>query len=512
MKKTHTKAFKKMTVLVLVVFFASSIFAQLAIDNNSIKKVKKYPIVAECVPELLDGILQGTVTNASGEVIEGGIVRINDNSDTNLVAGKYVYYARSAYADGLSDASNSASIDIFTGIDRNVVIIEVSTSTTCSSVPGIDRALDQMHEEGLAVGIIQYHAADAYQIPEGVIRSRYYSFTAQPDSYTDGLLRKAGGSYDGNSYDVMKPFYDERMAIASTIKLDAAYEHISDTNYTLYVDAEMVALYPNLTHDIVLHVAVTESYIEQIWQSMSELNFVCRAMFPDANGTNLNLEANTKQELEIDFTISDDWAMDNVEIVVFIQDVQTKEVLQGALAYVPLNAPENLAGPSAIDVNTDFILTWDAVDAGTNALIGYNIYQQFGDAEFTLLANTNDTTYTHNIAQIETYKYYVTAVYNEGESAESNILTINYFKNVNEFLLNKSIKLYPNPASDQINISASMEIITITVYDNIGQVVFVKNNVESDFYMLPTNKLNKGLYFMQLETEKGRVSKRFVVN
>lgn len=70
--------------------------------------------------------------------------------------------------------------------------------------------------------------------------------------------------------------------------------------------------------------------------------------------------------------------------------------------------------------------------------------------------------------------------------------------------------VYPNPATDHINIAADMEIQSMTVYNNVGQVVFVKS-IESNSYKLNTNNFKNGLYVIQLETENGTITKRIVI-
>lgn len=72
------------------------------------------------------------------------------------------------------------------------------------------------------------------------------------------------------------------------------------------------------------------------------------------------------------------------------------------------------------------------------------------------------------------------------------------------------IAVFPNPANDVINISASINIQSITVFNSIGQVVYMEN-IESNLHKINTSDYNSGMYFLQMETEKGLVSKRIVI-
>ena len=59
--------------------------------------------------------------------------------------------------------------------------------------------------------------------------------------------------------------------------------------------------------------------------------------------------------------------------------------------------------------------------SASKALLGYNVYRQFNTGSFSLLDYTEETMYTDNVPiPGATYTYYVTAVYDEGESGPSN--------------------------------------------------------------------------------------------
>lgn len=70
---------------------------------------------------------------------------------------------------------------------------------------------------------------------------------------------------------------------------------------------------------------------------MEELNFVCRDMIPDQNGTALNFDIDTTHSVALDFTIPAEYAADNLEVVVFLQDNNTQEILQGVFAQLVSN-------------------------------------------------------------------------------------------------------------------------------------------------------------------------------
>lgn len=79
-----------------------------------------------------------------------------------------------------------------------------------------------------------------------------------------------------------------------------------------------------------------------------------------------------------------------------------------------------------------------------------------------------------------------------------------------EVLDRNDIAVFPNPANDVINISASIDIRSITVFNSIGQVVFAEK-IESNLHKINTSDFDNGMYFLQMETEEGVISKRIVI-
>lgn len=72
---------------------------------------------------------------------------------------------------------------------------------------------------------------------------------------------------------------------------------------------------------------------------------------------------------------------------------------------------------------------------------------------------------------------------------------------------NANLNLYPNPASDQLNISCSEEILSLDVYDLSGRnVMSLKGDVKS----INTSNLSNGIYTLRVKTAKGVGVDRFV--
>jgi hypothetical protein len=77
-------------------------------------------------------------------------------------------------------------------------------------------------------------------------------------------------------------------------------------------------------------------------------------------------------------------------------------------------------------------------------------------------------------------------------------------------LLSQSILIYPNPASDVVNIKSDFNITSIRLCNSEGQIL-VNEGVNSKMYQVNTSQCTPGLYFFQIETSEGILSKRIIV-
>lgn len=71
--------------------------------------------------------------------------------------------------------------------------------------------------------------------------------------------------------------------------------------------------------------------------------------------------------------------------------------------------------------------------------------------------------------------------------------------------------LYPNPATDVVNINTNFVISNIKVINYVGQVIF-ENNPEQEDFQINTSNLVSGMYFVQIESNEGYViTKRLTI-
>src|SRR5690606_16243520 len=75
--------------------------------------------------------------------------------------------------------------------------------------------------------------------------------------------------------------------------------------------------------------------------------------------------------------------------------------------------------------------------------------------------------------------------------------------------LDASITLYPNPAQEQITISAPTTISTIEWYDVSGRLVSI-SIVNANESVLDISRQSSGVYFAKINTAQGAIVKKVI--
>ncbi|HZK09144.1 MAG TPA: T9SS type A sorting domain-containing protein [Bacteroidales bacterium] len=82
---------------------------------------------------------------------------------------------------------------------------------------------------------------------------------------------------------------------------------------------------------------------------------------------------------------------------------------------------------------------------------------------------------------------------------------------INDLSTELTANLYPNPATDLVNINTNFVISNIKVINYVGQVIFENNPSQEDF-QINTSNLVSGMYFVQIESNEGYViTKRLTI-
>ncbi len=170
--------------------------------------------------------------------------------------------------------------------------------------------------------------------PDGNTRRGFYGVSGIPDLFLNGM--PSGGSSQEVSAAKAKPSF-------VNIQLSYALNFQNEVDVTA-----VVTPYADLPGNIKLFIAVTEDYYEYTASTTSQddFHFVERKMLPNANGNTLsNVTAGTPITVNkaYSFTVGGPaqgnynlWeSIDDITVVAFVQNMDTKVVYQAAIANTP---------------------------------------------------------------------------------------------------------------------------------------------------------------------------------
>ncbi len=218
------------------------------------------------------------------------------------------------------------TISVIIAVPRNLVVVEVGTGTWCQFCPGAAMGCHDLLQNGQPVAIVKNQNGDTYANTYSNARNSFYGITGYPTAFFDGLNPTVGGSNTTSMYSNYLPKVTSRIAVPSHYSLSA----VGSQNGNQYTAAVTVSKPEADTNtNVKLHAVLTESNIPQVWFNQTTVENVNRLMTPDQNGTLINLNTGETTTVNLNFTPNAGWNIANCEVVFFLQNMTSKEILQG---------------------------------------------------------------------------------------------------------------------------------------------------------------------------------------
>jgi hypothetical protein len=178
----------------------------------------------------------------------------------------------------------------------------------------------------------------------------------------------------------------------------------------------------------------------------------------------------------------------------------------------------NTKAPAGINHFAGFLTTNQMSDSevsDSSVLSGYNVYRtnelgvNFAKLNASpITATTYVDTYPSTLED-GNFKYFVTTLYKNSadnqilcESASDTILVTFPAVGMNE-LTNGQIMIYPNPATEVVNVKSDFNITRIDVMNFVGQTVYTNTDVSSKSAKLNVVTFKPGVYFVKVSTSEG---------
>jgi len=394
---------------------------------------------------------------------------------------------------------------------RDMVILEIGTGTWCVWCPGAAMGADDLVHFGHNVAVLEHHYNDPYQNTYSLARIAYYGISAYPTAVFDGVDYHIGGDQTSSIYTTYLPIYEGRQAINVAFNV-GIYGTNTGLDYSLNLVVDKMASISSDWNNLVLQLAVTESHIPEVWFVLDTVNFVNRLMFPDENGTPIDMITNNSLQVDLNFTLDPSWVTDNCELVAFVQNLDTKEILQGSKVKLTelMPLPVELTSFTASANTSGVVLNWTTASEINNH--GFEIERSRDNETFYRIGfvqGTGTTTEAQSYSFIDdieysgvkTYYYRLRQVDLDGRSQYSEVVTVD-FDVPRDFILSQN---YPNPFNPSTTITYALPIqspVVIKIYDLTGQevITLVDEVKEAGTYEINFDALNfsSGVYIYQM--------------
>jgi len=120
------------------------------------------------------------------------------------------------------------------------------------------------------------------------------------------------------------------------------------------------------------------------------------------------------------------------------------------------------------------------------------------------------TSQTTNYQMIDNNPYSGQSYYRLKQFDFDGTITISDIISVNRTNEN-DIQLYPSPTKNAITINSNNEIVNINIVDLQGSTVYKQNNVSQKMVRINLSNLREGMYYTQIQTDKGTTIERISV-
>ena len=249
----------------------------------------------------------------------------------------------------------------------------------------------------------------------------------------------------------------------------------------------------------------------------TEYHHVMMKMVEDAEGNEIaSINAGEYHRLELTCDMSDTNVeeMDDLEVVMWLQNYDTKEVFNSNFAYgytEHCNPVRNLTASIGGDDIQKLYLNWDEPEGRTP--VAYNIYVdgELIEGNYNLDTFYSDEEIVESIMPMNYDEHVaeVVALFEDGMTSVGTVKVIDEnWDNVEEFEDAIRFNVYPNPADDVVRLSiVNSQQTTVRIYNVMGMLVeeieIISNETE-----INVSDYNPGIYFFSIDGK----TKKVVIN
>jgi len=406
-------------------------------------------------------------------------------------------------------ADNTLSINLhaYMALGEKRLVIDHFTSSMCSPCVPANvemKAFLELYPNETVISKYQMPipvAGDIYYNPDGATRRTYYgNFSSVPSVFFNGTSILSGNFIE---------YF--RINSAKQVPVVELRGNFNVENATVKVDFN-IAAYEKIENAVV-HVAINAKHTTLNVGSNGETDFyhVMRKMLPDGNGTTVDFARYEVKHFTFEYEIPDDMTeMDDLEVNIFVQNKNSKQIYNGNWLLersLLVNEP-----PSGLKLeqhgvkNYPTLVLWQA--PSNDKFTGYNVYINDEKVASNIANNFYDCEIPMQNNELFVVK--VSAVYPNGvESVRIAEYIVDWYESVNQYDKD-NVKLYPNPADQQVTVKADKNMKSVEIYNMLGQIQN-RINTNTDNCTINVGNYNSGIYLLKIMFEDGSSANRKVV-
>ena len=392
------------------------------------------------------------------------------------------------------------NLSVALGGTQRIPMIEHFSSATCASCMPLNGVMKELTDNNpgkytytkYAMNFPSY--GDDYYTAEGGARKNYYNVSAVPHICFNG------GNHEYVA--VSQEELDESYNSPAFVNIKGAFD-IEGTDINIKIDVMTYIELENKRLFVTVNEKTTVENVEPINNSDSEFHHIMMKMITGTQGETINMTEGSSQHFEYSYDMSQTFMEDinDLEVAVWVQDYETREIYNSHFMYEYTDHPYPVQNLQLNKETGSYTLTWEAPEQGTPR--GYNIYVN-GDL---VMENTNEMSYAINNA--DNYcSAEVVALY-EDDKESVGIIAVHGLSVTEQ--IDNNIAIYPNPAKDFVKVSTvNGQQSTVRVYNSLGMLI-EEIEINSNEIEINTSGYNAGIYFINIQTEDGNVTKKVII-
>ena len=419
-----------------------------------------------------------------------------------LELGNYELDIEIISVNGSSDENTTnnimnKNIVVASGLTQKIPLIEHFSSSTCGPCVEVNSIMHELTEANPGKYTYVKYAmdwpamGDPYYNGDGAIKKAFYSVSAVPSIFIDGATSVNGIITQD---DIDNKYNEPTIAnIRGSFSIEGNTINVV-ADFMSYIDLQ----------DVSAFISINEKTTTENIGSNGETEFhhIMMKMLDNADGNELNINAYEYQRFEFsyDMSLTDVEDINDLEVALWIQDKESKEVINSRFAYEYCNHVYPAQNLKLEPNNNNLIISWDAPQEGEPS--AYDIY-----VNNTLTANNiNGLSHSIEVTESGLKTVEVVAKYDDKESVGLfDLIEFNVDIEENDI---ENISIYPNPAKDFVKVTnGKSQMAKVKVYNCLGMMI-EEIEVNTNEIEINTSDYKSGVYFINIETENGNFTKK----